>query len=316
MKRKLIIAATLFLTIVTSCKDKQTVESDFTLADLSEFKTAEAEKLNSTTDEKQQIPVGQFNGLNADSSVSHTLNNTATHIDWDKKIIKTANLRLQIKDFNKYNAFVQVATKQHGGYIAQEQQSLSDDKSETNVTIKVPIAQFENLMNQLPAKEAKVLERSISTEDVSGEMVDTRSRLEAKKQMRIKYLEFLKQSKNMTEVLQVQQEINSIQEQIESAMGRINFLSHQTAYSTIQLNFFQPMEGYRPTDLAPSFITKVAESFKSGMRWFTELLIALIALWPLLILAGGGYLVWKNTKRKKLIPQKSICKRAALVSEK
>jgi hypothetical protein len=52
-------------------------------------------------------------------------------------------------------------------------------------------------------------------------VVDTRSRMEAKKQMRDRYLELLKQARNMKEILEVQQVINSIQEDIESGSGRV-----------------------------------------------------------------------------------------------
>ncbi len=306
MKRKLIIAAAFVITIIISCNNNKTKDNsmNFETADISKLELIEKDNLIGTTEEQKQIPVGKFGGLNADSMPPATPNTAPAYIDWDKKIIKTATLRLEIKDFKKYNSFVHGAAKQYGGYIAQEQQNLSDEKSETVITIKVPVAQFENLMNGLPVDDAKVLEKTISTDDVSGEMVDTRSRLEAKKQMRLKYLEFLKQSKNMTEVLQVQNEINSIQEQIESAMGRVSFLSNQSAYSTINLSFFQPMDGYKPIDTAPSFLTRVTNSFKSGMSWLTELLIGLIAVWPLFLIALGGYFIWKNTRRKKLVPQK------------
>ena len=63
----------------------------------------------------------------------------------------------------------------------------------------------------------------ISTEDVTGEVVDTRARMEAKKQMRDRYLALLKQARNMKEILEVQTEINTIQEDIESASGRVGF---------------------------------------------------------------------------------------------
>jgi len=222
----------------------------------------------------------------------------ASNPDWDKKIIKTATIRLEIKDFKKYNDYVHSAVKQYGGYIAQEEQNLSDEKSETMISIKVPVAQFETMMNQLPGNDAKVLERKITTEDVTGEVVDTRSRLEAKKQMRIKYLEFLKQSKNMEEVLQVQHEINSIQEEIESAAGRVEFLSHQSSYSTINLSFYQPVNGFKPSDGAPSFFTRITAAFKTGAGWIADLFVGLISIWPLLLVIIGIYFGWSRVRPK------------------
>lgn len=47
--------------------------------------------------------------------------------------------------------------------------------------------------------------------------------MQAKMAVRDKYLQLLKQAKNIDETLQVQNEINGIQEDIEAANGRINY---------------------------------------------------------------------------------------------
>ncbi len=159
-------------------------------------------------------------------------------------------------------------------------------------------------MNILPVGDVKVMQRKITSEDVTGEVNDTRSRLEAKKQVRLKYLDFLKASKNMEEVLQVQSEINSIQEEIEAAAGRVEYLSHQSAYSTINLTFYQPAVGFKPTNVSPTFFTRVGNAFKSGAEWLIELLIAMISIWPLWLIIIGGFFGYKTMKSFKVTPQK------------
>ncbi|MFZ4771691.1 MAG: DUF4349 domain-containing protein, partial [Ferruginibacter sp.] len=149
--------------------------------------------------------------------------------------------------------------------------------------------------------DIKVIERSIKTEDVTGQLVDAKSRLEAKKQMRLKYLEFLKQSKNMAEVLQVQEEINSIQEEIESAAGRIQFLSNQTAYSTINLIFYEPLLGFNPENENPSFFTSAAEGFKTGADFIKNIVLGLITIWPLILIGIIGMILWRRNKSVKNI---------------
>lgn len=303
MKTKLLIAALLISTFFISCNRgenrSETAAMDLTTADLKEL-----EPQKNKDDEKQQIPVGKFSPPQTDSVGSPIQTPVVSNPDWDSKIIKTATLRLEIKDFKKYNDYVHNAVKQYGAYVAQEDQNLTDEKSETTITIKVPVAQFENMMNKLP-EDGKVVEKKISTEDVTGEIVDTKSRLEAKKQMRFKYLEFLKQSKNMAEVLQVQNEINSIQEQIESAAGRVAFLSNQSAMSTINLTFYQPLEGYKPTDGTPSFLTRISTAFKTGANWVTELFVGLVSVWPLILIVFAIYFGWKKLRPAKVITQKS-----------
>ena len=105
--------------------------------------------------------------------------------------------------------------------------------------------------------------------------------------------------KNMEEVLQVQTEVNNIQEEIESAAGRVEFLSHQSSYSTINLTFFQPLQGYKPTDITPSFLTRVSTAFKIGTSWIADLFVGLIAIWPLLLIIIGIYFGWKKLRPVK-----------------
>ncbi len=299
MKTKLIIAAAVCTVIFISCKNGTDKNTKAETAELSKVMEVKQYAPPQTADQKQepQIPVGNMQQANdADSAVAPVSKQPAAHPDWDKKIIKTATLKLEVKDFKAYNNAIHQTVKQFGGYIAQEEQNLSDEKSETVVSIKVPVDQFETMMNQLPGADVKIIEKKITTVDVTGEVVDTRSRLEAKKQMRLKYLEFLKQSKNMEEVLQVQNEINSIQEQIESAAGRVEFLSHQASYSTINLTFFQPLPGYKPIDETPSFFTRLGHAFKTGSGWIADLFVGLVSVWPLLLFGAVLYWLFKKIK--------------------
>ena len=214
--------------------------------------------------------------------------------DWDKKIIRTAFLKLEVKDFKAYSDIVHRAAKQYGGYIANEEQNQSAEKKESTISIKVPVEQFESLLNQLPSDSDKIIEKKITTEDVTGEVVDTKSRLQAKEQMRLKYLEFLKQAKNMEDVLKVQDEINNIQEEMESASGRINYLSHQSAYSTINLTFYQPLEGYNPSNDSPGFFTRISGAFKTGFDLIAEIFIGIVSIWPLCLLIFIAWIFWKR----------------------
>lgn len=304
MKTKLIIATVILLTAFISC-NKKNGETDFKVSDVTKLESIAPDSEKSKNYEKQQVPVGKLSPFAADSMALPSQTVSTANPDWDSKIIKTASMKLEIKDFKKYNDFVHSSVKSHGAYVAQEEQVLTDEMTETAITIKVPVAQFENMMNSLPGDDGKVMEKRINTDDVTGEVFDTRSRLEAKKQVRSKYLEFLKQTKNMEEVINVQNEINGIQEQIESAAGRVTFLSHQAAYSTINLTFYQPMEGFQPTDKEPTFLTRLTAAFKNGMGWVGDLLVGLIAVWPLILILIGGYMTWKIIRPKKVITQQA-----------
>lgn len=169
MKTKLFITAILFATVFIACNhgaNKKEADQAITFSDV---QSPEFQKTGSK--EKKQIPVGKFSPIPTDSTGTPIQTPLASNPDWDSKIIKTATLRLEIKDFRKYNDYVHNAVKQYGAYVAQEDQNLSDEKSETNIIIKVPVAQFEPMMNKLPLDDSKVMEKKISTEDVDRKSV-------------------------------------------------------------------------------------------------------------------------------------------------
>jgi len=307
MKTKLIFSALLISTLLFSCnhKDGKAMYDAEAITMKAPVSTGDSENQKSSLSERntdgEKIPVGNDKSPTLDSTAQQAPLKPTARIDWDKKIIKTATLKFEVKNFKSYNETVHKTVKQFGGYIAQEENNLTDDRSENTISIKVPVDQFEDMMNQLPGADVKVVERKITTEDVTGEIVDTRSRLEAKKQMRQKYLEFLKQSKNMEEVLQVQGEINSIQEEIESAAGRVEYLSHQAVFSTINLTFYEPLPGFKPDNESPSFLSRVSSAFKSGGKWCAELFVGLISIWPLLLIMIAGVVLFKRSRSAKVI---------------
>ena len=232
--------------------------------------------------------------------VKHQQQIPAPKQDWDKKIIKTAAVNFEVKDFQKYNAEFRDKVKQVGGYIAQEQQAESEYKIENTLTIKVPVDQFDNAIQLLVTDVKKLNEKKITSDDVTTEFVDTRSRLESKKQVRLRYLDLLKQAKNMEEILSVQSEINGIQEEIESASGSIEYLSHSSSFSTINLTFYQILNETAVDKDKPSFSTKLSKAFKDGWSWIQELFVVLVTLWPLLLAAFAVYLIFKRTRKPKI----------------
>jgi len=226
--------------------------------------------------------------------------NSESSIDWDKKIIKTASINLEVKNYQSFNDLTHENIKKFGAYLAQEEQNQTDYKIENIVTIKVPVDQFDNLVTALTTGEQELLEKKITTEDVTTQVVDTKSRMEAKKQVRLRYLDLLKQAKNMDEILNVQNEINGIQEDIEAATGRIEYLTHSAVYSTINLTFFQILDESAKSTDEPSFGTKLWQSFKNGWSWVGDVFIGIISIWPLFVIGFTCWLAYKKWRSSKI----------------
>ena len=220
--------------------------------------------------------------------------------EWDKKIIKTALLNLEVKDYTGYYSSLREKIKNIGGYIAQEEQRQSAYKIENTLVIKVPVEQFDNALVQLTDKAEKLNEKKITSQDVSAEYIDIRSRMESKKQVRQQYIALLKQAKNMEDILNVQSEINSIQEEIEAAAGRVEFLGHSSAYSSINLTYYQVLNSSASDNDKPSFGTRISAAFKTGWEWITSLFVGLVSVWPLCLVTFFALIFYRRMKPAKV----------------
>jgi hypothetical protein len=217
--------------------------------------------------------------------------------DWDKKIIKTADLHIEVKDFQGYTNRLHNAVKASGGYIAKEELTQTSGEIDNTVAIKVPVDRFEDLLRQLPSDSDRLMEKKIESEDVTMEFVDTKSKLETKKEVRERYLELLKQAHSMKDIIAIQNEINDIQEEMDQASGRITWLGHSAAYSTVNLRFYQVLEGVRREDPSPTFFHQLRDSVVEGWKGFSSLLLGMMSVWPLWIALFFGAIWIKKLMR-------------------
>ena len=130
-------------------------------------------------------------------------------------------------------------------------------------------------------------------------MVDTKARMESKKQLRDKYEELLKEAKTMKDILQVQGEINDIQEDLDAAAGRVAYLTHSATYSTITISYFQYLNGNSPDSEQPGFVTNIKEAFATGGSVIVNILLFAVSIWPLLLAGSFLYVYVKRMKAKK-----------------
>ena len=154
------------------------------------------------------------------------------------------------------------------------------------------------LINSLNGNDINIIDKRINSEDVTTEIVDTKARMEAKKQVRLQYLELLKQAKNIRDIIEIQKEINNIQEDIEAAAGRINYMTHSAAYSTINLTYYE-YNANLANNYNEGFIFKIKNAFSNSIKLFEQLILAIINIWPLIISIILVVWIWRKKKTSK-----------------
>ena len=205
--------------------------------------------------------------------------------DWDKKIIKTATIQTECKVYKTYNQQLHVLVKQYGGWLASESEVQEPNRINNAISIKVPVAQFEDLLIAINNLDGKTIQKNIATQDVTDQVIDTKGRIAVKKEMRDKYMNMLDRTSKMNDVLQVESKIDGIHEEIEMAATRLESLQHQSAYSTVNINYYQLIDVPIADNAieTPGIGSRILAAATVGASWLFDLLIGVISIWPLLL---------------------------------
>ncbi len=150
-------------------------------------------------------------------------------------VIKTADIKLQVKNFQSaYDSAVSMA-RGAGGYVTNSSAETSGEAPTSGrLTMRVPVDSFDRVMARLGGL-GKVLSKNISGEDVTGEATDLESRIRNKRAEERQYLELMNRTKRIADIMAVSNELYRVRGEIEEAVGRLKYLKSSAAMSTINL---------------------------------------------------------------------------------
>lgn len=148
-------------------------------------------------------------------------------------IIKNGEMTLLVADTDRALDQATSVAVDTGGYIVASRTWLEDGFKNAQMTMGVPVDQFEVAQRRLRGLAVQVLNDTASGQDVSDEFVDLQSRLNNQEATAARIREFLKDAKNVEEALQVNNQLTEVENEIEQIKGRMNYLKDRAAFSTL-----------------------------------------------------------------------------------
>lgn len=156
-----------------------------------------------------------------------------------RMVIKNAELRLLVSDSDQAVDRALQAIGDVDGYVVSSrvwyEMTNTVNYKYATLTISVPASQFESALRRFRAIALKVLDENASGQDVSSEFVDLQSQLTNLQATRDRIRSFLADATTVDESLRINQELATIEAQIEQVQGRMNYLENRSAFSTITL---------------------------------------------------------------------------------
>ncbi len=218
------------------------------------------------------------------------------------KIIYTANLTLESKDYDTARAALDAALNDAGGYLesSSEYSDVGSSRS-VNLTFRVPEENYQSFLDAV-AQAGNVTYKSQQADDVTTQYMDVETRLANLEAQRTRLQELQAQADNLSDLLQIETSLTDVQSQIESWQSQLDWYSNQVQQCTVYVNLSE-VQNYTPTD--ESFFGRIGTAFAQGWSNFVDglqqLAVWLAGAWPVVLVvaaAAAGFAVWRK-KRKK-----------------
>ena len=218
--------------------------------------------------------------------------------------MKTGTLSLLV-DEGKVSATVQrlqVLVAGLRGYVADSTSEESGKHPTASLTVRVPVASFDALRNQVRSLKVKVLSEQASGKDVTATYADTKAQIESLTAARNRYLDILSRARTIAETLSVQQRVDDVQQQIDRLEGQRRVLADQSDYGTLTLTVAETTSEALLTK-EPSGWSKAWDDAQHGFSSGVQRIIADSGRALLVLLVGVALLLlgrsgWRLARRR------------------
>ena len=216
-------------------------------------------------------------------------NSRSQNAEYERKLIRTGNVTLEVKTVSDAEEKISAWAKSLGGYIT----NANTWENGAGFTVRVPASRFDDAMAQA-GEFGRVTNRSVSSQDVSDNYYDLQSRLQTKYILRDKLTGYLNQAKDIKDLLEIERQLNSVLEDIDSTEGRFKRLSGQIDFSTIYIN----MQFERGKDEGGIILPDVKNSWNEFVStviaffWGLLKILFYIVIFGIPLIAIAAFLFW------------------------
>lgn len=243
-----------------------------------------------------------FPELNA-PSISRKASQVAPSDSPNRLVITDTSLSLHVKDVSQSINSIQQETQKLGGFLVNSHLSKPEFAASGNITVRIPSDKLPQALEVFRTLAVKVVSESVVGTDVTDQYEDIGARLEVLYKTKTKFESIMDQAVKVTDLLEVQRELISLQSQIDSLIGQQEYykksanLSKVVIYlSTDDLSLpYAPTGQWRPLVVFKTAIRSLLTTLRGLGNLTIWLAVYSVIIVPLYLLAR--YIKKKVTKK-------------------
>ncbi len=218
----------------------------------------------------------------------------------DRKLVRTAAMNLVVKNPGDAVEQARQLAEHAGGFLVSSQVSGTQGNASAELTVRVPVAHFEEIRAAIRKLAIRVESDRIEAEDVTRNYVDRAARLRNLRAQEQQYLAILKRASTVKDTIEVSEKLDEVRGSIEQEQAEFETLSKQIETVAITVSLRSEVEAQvLGLHWRPLYRLKLA--FRDGLDGLGDYVAAMasllfylpsILLWLATILAGAA-LAWR-----------------------
>jgi hypothetical protein len=224
-----------------------------------------------------------------------------------RKVIRSAELTLEVDSPAKTQAELTTIAEQAGGYVASSEREVDGDEGEQRVSrvsavLRVPSERLAATLTRLKHLGRGAESERLGSEDVSDEYIDLTARIANQKRLEATLAGLLTQASSVDAALQVHKELSNVRTEIDRMEGRRQFLERETDFAKISvtLSTLRPVLRVSLAEFGVSFRRAGADSVSLAAAVVLGGVRLLGVLMPIFVLFGApGWVLWRLLRRRQ-----------------
>jgi hypothetical protein len=207
----------------------------------------------------------------------------------DPHVIYQGELNLAVDDFEQASATINRLLLRHDSYLSTAHEERANGQQRQEMTIKVPPTKFAALVADL-SRLGHVENKDVASTDVTADLVQAATNLEAKQTAVAKYQQQLARATNPAEARRLEEQTRQLRLDLDADQAKLQLLGARSTWATLTLRYYQVLPALEPTAPLPTFAPQFLAAFYRGWSVVLSILVVLTNFWPLGLL--GGITFW------------------------
>jgi Domain of unknown function (DUF4349)/Putative zinc-finger len=204
---------------------------------------SQSKSLDTITSKEKQQPAQEVAGsaiptaAEVGPSVAPSPESPPVAVTNDRKLIRNANVDLEVKSFDEALRSITAVASEGRGYVATtSSQKQENGKLRGQIIVKILPDNLDGFLGKL-RNLGELKNQTLATEDVTKAYVDSDARLRNSRLVEKRLLDLLdKNAGRVADLLEVEKELGRVREQIEQLQGELKSMDMQVQFATVTIS--------------------------------------------------------------------------------